>query len=145
MNFEGAQEIKAPRQRVWEFVTNPDNLAQCLPDLKSLEVEGEDKFNATVRAGIGFIKGDFKFRLALLDKVPPSHARLSGTGTGAGSSVDLDASMDLAETDGQTKLIYKAVVKVGGAMATLAQSMFQRKAESIVTDVFSSVRSHLEK
>ncbi len=144
MNFEGTQEIKASRQRVWEFVTNPNNLAQCLPDLKSLEVEGEDKFNAIVRAGIGFIKGDFKFKLALLDKVPPSHARLNGTGTGAGSSVDLDASMDLAETDGQTKLTYKAVVKVGGAMATLAQSMFQRKAESIVTDVFSSVRSHVE-
>jgi len=145
MNFEGTQEIKASRQQVWDFVTNPNNLARCLPDLKSLEVEGQDKFNAVVRAGIGFIKGDFKFKLALLDKIPPSHARLAGTGTGAGSSVDLDALMDLTEVDGHTKLTYKAVVKVGGAMATVAQNMFQRKAEGIVTDVFSSVRANVEK
>lgn len=145
MNFEGSEEIKAPRQQVWDFVTNPNNLAQCLPDLKELKVQSEDKFDATVRAGIGFIKGDFKFRLALLDKVPPSHARLSGTGTGAGSSVDLEAVMDLTEIDGHTKLNYKAAAKVGGAMATLAESMFQRKAQSIVIDVFSAVRKSLEK
>jgi len=30
--------INAPRQTVWQFLTNPEQLTQCAPGLESLEV-----------------------------------------------------------------------------------------------------------
>ena len=145
MNFEGSYELKVPREAVWDFIIDPNKIGKCLPDMKNLEVEGEDKFTAVIRVGIGFIKGDFKFRLAIAEKNPPSHARLTGRGAGSGSSIDMDTAIELAEVPGGTKLTYKADVKVGGVMAGLGQRMMAGATEKTVNDVFDCVKRQLEK
>ena len=144
MNFEGTYEVKAPRDKVWEFIIDPNKIGKCLPDLKHLEVEGQDKFKAIVRVGIGFMKGDFIFQLAIVEKTPPSHARLTGTGSGSGSKVDLDTSIDLIEIDGGTKLVYKTDLKIGGVMSGLGQRVIGGTTEKTVNDVFAYVKKQLE-
>ncbi len=145
MNFEGSYDIKALRNEVWDFVIDPNKIGKCLPDMKSLEVQGDDKFSAVVRVGIGPIKSDFRFRLEIVEKTAPARARLRGTGTGSGSSVDLDTSIDLTEIAGRTRLAYKADVKVGGVMAGLGQRMMGSATEKTVGEVFECVRRELEK
>ena len=145
MNFVGNYELKAPPQTVFDFVTDPSKIGKCFPDLKSLEMEGENKFVALVRVGLGFIKGDFKFRVAFVEKDPPSKARLKGTGTGTGSTIDFDAIIELAEFVGGTKLNYRADVKIGGAMAGFAQRVLSGAAQKTITDVFDRARRELEK
>ena len=80
MNFEGTFEVKAPPQKVWDLLMKPENISKCLPDLQKLEVEGPDKFKATIKVGVGFIKGNFTFEFNVLDKKPPTHAKLLGHG-----------------------------------------------------------------
>ena len=145
MNFEGSYDVKAPRERVWAYVIDPNKIGKCLPDLKSLEVQGDDKFTAVVRVGIGPIKSDFRFRLEIVEKTPPAHARLKGSGIGSGSSVDLDTSIDLTEIEGHTRLAYRADVKVGGVMAGLGQRMMGSATERTVNEVFECVRREVEK
>jgi hypothetical protein len=144
MEFSGTYEIKAPRQKVWDFIIDPNKIAKCLPDLKSLEVETEDRFVATVRVGVGFIKGDFKFKLQIAEKQPPSKARLKGQGSGSGSSVDIDTAIDLAEMAGRTKMNWKADVKVGGVMAGLGQRLMGSATEQQIAQMFECVRKELE-
>ena len=38
MRFEGSLSIKAPRERVWRFLTDPEQVAACAPGLESVEV-----------------------------------------------------------------------------------------------------------
>jgi carbon monoxide dehydrogenase subunit G len=111
LNFEGTHHVNAPRDKVWEFVIDPNKIGKCLPDLKTLEVGADNTFTAVARVGIGFMKGDFKFQLAIVEQKPPSHARLKGTGSGAGSSLEMDTSIDLEDSDGGTKLTYKAAIQ----------------------------------
>jgi hypothetical protein len=144
LNFEGTYEVKAPRERVWDFVINPNKIGKCLPDLKSLDVEAENKFTAVARVGIGFMKGDFKFQLAIVEQNPPSHARLKGTGTGVGSTVNMDTSVDLAEAQGGTKLTYKADVQIGGTLASVGQRVIGGTVEKTIAEVFGCVKKQLE-
>jgi len=144
MNFDGVYEVKAPRDKVWDFVIDPNKIGQCFPDLKSLQIESEDKFNVVARVGIGFMKGDFKFQMAIVEKNPPSHARLKGTGTGVGSSLDMDTSIDLAETADGSRLNYKADVKIGGTLAGVGQRVIGGAAEKSISEVFSCVKRKLE-
>ena len=144
LNFEGTYEVKAPRERVWDFVINPNKIGKCLPDLKSLDVEAENKFTAVARVGIGFMKGDFKFQLAIVEQNPPSHARLKGTGTGVGSTVNMDTQVDLAEAQGGTKLTYKADVQIGGTLASVGQRVIGGTVEKTIAEVFSCVKKQLE-
>jgi carbon monoxide dehydrogenase subunit G len=129
---------------VWEFIVNPSEIAKCLPELKSLELEGEDRFVATVRVGVGLIKGDFKFNLAIVEKQAPNKARLKGSGSGSGSSVDIDTSIQLAEVPNGTKLDYQADVKIGGIMAGLGQRLIGGATEQAMARMFDCVRRELE-
>jgi carbon monoxide dehydrogenase subunit G len=129
---------------VWEFIVNPSKIAKCLPELKSLELEGEDRFVATVRVGVGLIKGDFKFNLAIVEKQAPNRARLKGSGSGSGSSIDIDTSIQLAEVPNGTKLDYQADVKIGGIMAGLGQRLIGGATEQAMTQMFECVRTELE-
>ena len=144
MNFEGTFEVKAPRDKVWDFVIDPNKIGKCLPDLKSLQVEADNKFTAIARVGIGFMKGDFKFQLAIVEQIPPSHARLKGTGTGVGSSMNMDASIDLADSETGTKLTYKADVKIGGTLASVGQRVIGGTVEKTVNEVFNCVKRQVE-
>jgi carbon monoxide dehydrogenase subunit G len=144
LNFEGTYQVNAPREKVWDFVIDPTKIGKCLPDLKSLEVEDENKFTAIARVGIGFMKGDFKFQLAIVEQNPPSHARLKGTGTGVGSSVNMDTSIDLAEADGGTKLTYNANVQIGGTLASVGQRVIGGTVEKTIAEVFGCVKKQLE-
>jgi len=144
MEFSGTYEVRAPKQRVWEFIVDPGKIAKCLPELKSLELEGGDQFVATVRVGVGLIKGDFKFKLAILEKQPPDRARLKGSGTGSGSSVDIDTSIELTEVPNGTRLDYRADVKIGGVMAGLGQRLIGGATEQAMAQMFDCVRREME-
>lgn len=145
MIFEGTYEIKAPTDKVWDYVSNPRRIANCLPDLKSLDEEGPDRFVAVVRIGVGFIKGDFRFRFSILDKKPPSHARLKATGTGSGSTVDVDTLIDLREVPAGTRLAYKADVKVSGPIAGFGQRIMEPTVKKNVDQMFDRVKKEFER
>lgn len=144
MNFEGTFEVKASRDKVWDFVIDPNKIGKCLPDLKSLQVEADNKFTAIARVGIGFMKGDFRFQLAIVEQTPPSHARLRGTGSGVGSSMNMDTSIDLADSDTGTKLTYKADVQIGGTLASVGQRVIGGTIEKTISDVFTCVKRQVE-
>ena len=141
--FEGKFEVKASGPEVWEFIIDPTKIGKCLPDLKNLEVQGEDRFVALVRVGVGPIKADFKFKIEVLEKTPINHARLKATGSGSGSSIILDTAIELTEITGGTQLSYRSDVKVGGIMAGLGQRVIKDTADKTISAVFDCVRNQL--
>ena len=98
-----------------------------------------------MKVGIGFIKGDFKFKLSITEKNKPSNARLKGTGTDSGSTIDFDTLIQLSEIPSGTQVDYKADVKVGGAIASLAQRMIGSATDKTITQVFECVKTKLER
>ena len=145
MHFEGVFDIKAPRQKVWDFVSVPNNIAKCLPDLQKLEVIAPDHFKATVKAGVGFIKGTFNFEFKMFDMQPPTHAKLSAHGSGTGSTIDLETTMDLSYLpDGGTRMAWKADAKVGGLIASVGQRLLEGAAQKVVSSLFTCIKKQLE-
>jgi carbon monoxide dehydrogenase subunit G len=52
LHFEGTQQIKAPIERVWQFVLDPNKVAECAPGFKSMEILADDHFKPTIAVGI---------------------------------------------------------------------------------------------
>jgi len=66
MQVTGSTEIKAPKQKVWDYLTNPDFVSKCTPGLETMQVVEENKrFKATGSVGLGNLKvhitGDIEF------------------------------------------------------------------------------------
>ena len=132
-----------PQKNVWDFITDPVKIGKCLPDVKSLEVESEDRSTAVIRVGVGPIRSDFKFRIEITEKQPMKHVRLKTKGMGSGSSVDLDTIIDLKEQADGCILSYKSDVRVGGIMAGLGQRLMRDTADKTIAAIFECVKKQV--
>jgi len=145
MHLEGRYLLKAPQVQVWDFVSKPEEIAKCLPDLQSFEMKDSHSFTVTVKVGISFVRGNFKFDFTLLDQRPPSHSKFEAIGRGAGVSVRLSASMDLKATeDDETELEWQADVEMGGLLAEISPSLIQGSTSRFTQQFFDCVKSKLE-
>ena len=67
MHFEGTFEVDAPRDRVWAFIIDPQQVGQCGPGVESIEVIDDRHFKASAKVGIGFISARFVVDLEFVD------------------------------------------------------------------------------
>ncbi|MGD0690345.1 MAG: carbon monoxide dehydrogenase subunit G [Candidatus Bathyarchaeia archaeon] len=145
MHLEGTYILNRPREEVWQFISKPEEIAKCLPDLQSLEVKDSKTFTVSVKVGIAFVRGSFKFDFTLLDQKPPSHSKFEAVGKGAGVSVRLTASMDLNEIDaGTTELAWKTDAELGGLLGEISPSLIQNSTNKFTMQFFDCVKSKLE-
>ncbi len=145
MHFDGTFKVKAPKEKVFDTILDPNQISQCMPDLQKLDVKTPEDFIAVVKAGVSFIKGDFTLHFNVVEKNPPTHAKLSAHGTGIGSTVDMETVMDLSDTqEGGTSMKWTADAKVGGRVASLGQRLLDGQAEKIIRQLFGCLQSKLE-
>jgi carbon monoxide dehydrogenase subunit G len=146
MRFEGVVAVAAQRQRVWDFLTDPEKVAQCAPGVDSLEilVPGE-RFRATASVGFGSIRATFVTEAQWLDMVPLERARMKVHGTAPGSAVDAESEMRLQDAaDGRTELHWSADVSVVGTIASIAARLMGGVAQRLTSAFFEAVRRRIE-
>ncbi len=145
MHFEGVFNVRAPKEKVYALLLDPHQISQCMPDLQKLDVKSSDDFTVTVRAGVSFIKGDFTLHFAVVEKIPPTRAKLTAHGTGIGSTVDMDTVMDISDIEaGGSSMRWTADAKVGGRVASLGQRLLDGQAEKIIRQLFDCLQHKLE-
>ncbi len=145
MHLEGKYLLSKPRAQVWDFISTPEKIASCLPDLQSMEMKDSKTFTVTVKVGIAFVRGNFKFDFTLLDQKPPSHSKFEAMGRGAGVHVRLSASIDLTEVEsGVTELAWRTDAELGGLLGEISPSLIQSSTNKFSQQFFECVKSKLE-
>ena len=145
MHFEGTVDITAPRDRVWAFVTDPNQVGQCGPGVESIEVVDDTHFKATAKVGIGFISARFKVDMTFAELTPPDAAVIKAHGQAPGSAVDADAWMDLKDgPDGGTTMDWKADVTIAGTLASVGARLIEGTANKMIGQTFDCMKQRLE-
>ena len=146
MRLAGSVTIKAPRQKVWEFLTDPHKVAPCAPGIGAVEViEGGKKFRATATIGFGAIKARFTGEAEWMEMDAPRRATIRAHGTAAGSAADIAAEMLLAEgAAGLTELKWTAEVEVMGQLASVASRLMTPVSRKLTEQFFASVKKIIE-
>ena len=145
MHFEGATEIEAPRDKVWAFVTDPNQVGQCGPGVESIEVIDATHFKATAKVGIGFISARFVVNMEFAELTPPDHAGVKAHGQAPGSAVDAVASMRLSDApDGGTIMDWSADVNISGTLASVGARLIEGTANKMIGQTFDCMKRTLE-
>lgn len=145
MHFEGSVEIAAPRDRVWAFVTDPNQVGQCGPGVESIEVVDDTHFKATAKVGIGFISARFKVDMEFASLTAPDEALIKAHGQAPGSAVDADASMRLSDgPSGGTIMDWSADVNIAGTLASVGARLIEGTANKMIGQTFDCMKSRLE-
>ena len=145
MKFQGTEEIKASRERVWEFLMDPNEVGACGPGVESIEVIDETHFKATAKVGIGFISARFVVDMEFAEREAPDRAVIKARGKAPGSAVDATATMALSDaTDGGTVMNWDADVLIGGTLASVGARMIEGTANKMIGQTFTCIREKLE-
>jgi uncharacterized protein len=145
MKFAGSVEIAAPRERVWAFVIDPNQVGQCGPGVESIELIDPTHFKATAKVGIGFISARFVVNMEMAEQTPPDRAVIKAHGQAPGSAVDATAQMRLSDgADGGTRMDWDADVTISGSLASLGARLIEGTANKMIGQTFECMKSRLE-
>lgn len=144
MRFEDTLQIASPRQRVWEFLLDPQQVGSCGPGVESIEVADETHFRAVVKVGIGQFRARFNVNLELVDLEPTESAGLRVTAQAPGTAVDATARMRLQATDEtSTEMAWEADVAVSGQLAAIGSRLIGWTANKLIGQTFACVQAKL--
>jgi len=145
MRFEGTLDIARARADVWSFLTDPQRVAACAPDVQRLEVTDPTHFTVVVRTGVGPIKATFTMKIEFADMVPPERAVVLARGQAPGSAVDMRNTMELSDDGPQrTGMRWSSDVNVSGLIASVGARLMQGAAEKTTQQVFACIKRTLE-
>src|SRR5881409_4115059 len=144
MKLEGSYEVKAPREKVWNAFLDPATLQKAIPGCDKLELIGPDEYKATLKIGVGAVKGTFEGKVRLSDKKPPDSYRLAAEGSGGPGFVKADTVITFTETDGGTRVSYSADVQVGGLIAGVGQRMIGGVSKMMADQFFGRMSQLLQ-
>jgi uncharacterized protein len=146
VNLQNSGEEKIPvgPDTVWTFVTDPEKVGRCFPDLIDVTVQDATHFEAMVKVGVGPVRGKFKMKVELLPAPSKRHLDMKMSGGGFGSTVDLTAGADLADAgDGTTLLTWSGQAEARGPIAAVGGRVLDAQAQKLIAQAFGNVRQTL--
>ena len=145
MKFEGTVDIGAPREKVWAFLMDPNQVGPCGPGVETIEVVDDTHFKATAKVGIGFISARFVVNMEMAEQQPPDRAVIKAHGQAPGSAVDATAQMTLSDGDGAgTRMDWNADVLISGSLASLGARLIEGTANKMIGQTFDCMKAKLE-
>jgi carbon monoxide dehydrogenase subunit G len=145
MQFSGTTTINAPRDRVWAFVIDPQQVGWCGPGVESIEEVDPTHFRARAKVGIGVISARFAVNLELVDSQEPDRAVIKASGQAPGSAVEATGEMRLSgPAEGPTTMEWSADVAILGTIASVGARLIEGTADKLIKQAFDCMRAKLE-
>jgi len=146
MRLQGEVTIRAPRKRVWDFMTDPNQIGQCAPGVEKIEmIEPLKRYRGIVSVGFGAVKARFTGDVEVIELEEPDYAKLKAHGSASGSVADAVSEMRLSDgPDNSTVLHWTADVIVSGQLASLASRLMVPVSQKLAQVFYEQVRKKIE-
>lgn len=140
--------VKAPADRVWEFLTDPYRVAKSLPGAAITEQLDDQTYAGTMTVKVGPVSASYKgqVRFERLD----SDARVAEL-TGRGLDVRGKGGADMRMTSrlvergpGETEVMVTSEVSVTGILAQFGRGMIQDVSDQMFEKFTEGMRAELE-
>jgi uncharacterized protein len=141
MKLDGTHQLHAPRERVYQLLTDPEVLKRCIPGCERLEQTADNTFSVTMKAGVGSIKGLFNGTVRLENLRPPEHLRIVVDGKGTPGFLKGTGDLDLSQENSTTVVKYAGDVQLGGTIASVGQRMIQATAKMMASQFFTALEA----
>jgi len=147
MHLKGDVVIKAPRKKVWDFLTDPNQIGQCVPGVEKIEtIEPLKKYRGIVSVGLGSVKARFSGDVDILELDEPNRAKLKAHGTATGSAADAVSEMTLSDgLEGATVVNWTADINVSGQLASLVSRLMVPVSQKLAGVFYAEVKKRIEK
>ncbi|HAX68078.1 MAG TPA: carbon monoxide dehydrogenase subunit G [Anaerolineales bacterium] len=146
MKLSGDVTIQVPRKKVWDFMTDPNQIGQCVPGVEKIEtIEEMKRYHGVVSVGLGSVKARFSGEVEIVELDEPNHAKLKAHGTATGSAADAVSELSLSDgPDGSTLVHWTADINVSGQLASLVSRLMVPVSQKLAAVFYDEVRKRIE-
>ncbi len=137
MKLTGSYEINAPREKVWNAITEPASLQGCIPGCQRLEDVGDGNYEASISAQMGPVRGNFSAKVSIRDWNPHESYRLIVSANGAPGFVNGEAFITLTEDGSVTTVNVDGDGQAGGLLARVGQRMMESVSRNMMDRFFN--------
>jgi uncharacterized protein len=144
LEYAGEETITAGPEKVWAFVTDPDKVARCMPEVKEVTVKDSTHVDAVVQVAVGPVRGNFKLKVELMPRASDRRIDMKISGGGFGSAVDLNAGADVVDAgNGTTLLKWSGQAVARGPVAAVGGRVLDAQARKLIEQAFANIRQQL--
>ncbi len=147
MLIEGKFTMKAPLQKVWDFLLEPGTLASCIPGAEKMEAVDETTWEGIVKQKVGPISVKLNFTQTLSDVQPPKHLKAVGRGSamGGAGTFTQETIVDLKEiAGGEVEVAYSSKVNIVGRLAVFGERIMRAKVKKVGAEFTGNLQKKLE-
>jgi carbon monoxide dehydrogenase subunit G len=145
--IEGSVILKAPIEKLWDTLLEPDTLRECIPGAEKIERVDENTYDCVVKQKVGPISVTFRFKTILTKIEPPTHLEMEGEGVDIGKAGRFvqKTSIDLKENErGEVEVSYKCNASIVGKLAMFGDRIMKAKAKKVEKEFTAALQKKLE-
>ena len=143
MKVEGTRSYAAPREKIWDVLNDPAEMAELMPGVESFEVEDDAHWKAKVKVPLGLGSLRMSINFEKRESRPPEHARLYAKGNGVGAIMSMETQFHLSEEDDGTGMRWEADVRILGQVASMGQRVIQPIVNQQVQQVLAALETRV--
>lgn len=139
MKLSTTQSFRFSRERVFDAILDPAVLQASIEGCEKLVSTGENSYEAELRVGVAVIKGRYKGKIEMREKVRPESFTLVIEGKGTSGFVRSTARVILKESGEGTELLADVDAVVGGLIAAVGSRLVEGVAKKMMGDFFKKL------
>ena len=140
MKLEGEHTFEAPRETVWQVISDPAQMANLMPGVQSFEVADERHFQAQVKIPLGLGALALTIDFEKTEEREPEFSSLKAHGRGVGALMRMQTSFTLEPLGERTRMLWNADVSIAGPVGAMGQRVLQ----PIFRQQFAHGQSHIQ-
>jgi len=147
MILEGKITLKAPIQKLWDTMLEPETLRDCVPGAEKIEQLDERTYDCIIKQKVGPISVRFKFKNILMEIEPPTHLEMGGEGEDIGKAGRFvqRTIIDLKENEGgEVEVSYRCKANIVGRLAMFGDRILRAKAKKVEKEFTEALQKKLK-
>jgi uncharacterized protein len=148
MQIQEVFEVEASPAAVWAFFEQVERVARCVPGVKSVEVQGPDRYKVVAAQKVGFVSATFELATQVAAKEPGRFMEFASVGKSIAGAVGNLRTRDRVEFEptatGGTRVRLTSEVAVGGMLGALGHKAIAVKSREITEQFAAALRAELQ-
>lgn len=147
MKIEKTFKVDAPCEEVWDFITDPERVASCIPGCEGAKETEPGQYEAKINVKVGPVRTTFKVDIEQTEARPPQFAAYTTKGEEGSRASRISATSTLAlealspET---TEVKYASDIQIVGRLGKFGSGMMQKIADNIGAEFAAGIKQELE-
>lgn len=140
--------VRAPIQRVWEFMSDLKKIGPCIPGCEKIEAVGENTYEMTITIRLPVFSITARSITTLIEIAPPYHLKsvTEGQYDIGGGEFHQETLVDLEEiSDNEVEISFSADTKLEGGLAGFSEKIMNTVAKELAEQFTKNIQTRLER